>query len=31
MRLPVTDQTRLLSEGLATDITHIRPDAGVDE
>lgn len=31
MRLPVTDQTRLLSEGLATNITHVRSDAGVDE
>lgn len=31
MRLPVTDQTRLLREGLAADIAHVRPDTGVDE
>lgn len=31
MRLPVTDQTRLLSESFAADIAHVRPDARVDE
>lgn len=31
MRLPMADQTRLLSEGLAANIAHVRPDAGVDE
>lgn len=31
MRLPMADQTRLLSEGFAADIAHVRSDAGVNE
>lgn len=31
MRLPVTDQTRLLSEGFAADIAHVWSDASMDQ
>jgi len=30
MRLPVTDQARFLSEGLAANVAHVRSDAGVN-
>jgi len=31
MRLSVTDQARFLSEGLAANVAHVRPDASVDQ
>lgn len=31
MRLPMADQTWLLSEGFAANITHVWPDTGVNE